>query len=203
MTLNDVLQVLIYLGVLLVLTKPLGAYMARVYEGEPTVLDPVLGPLERFLYRAAGIRPDEGMSWKTYTLAMLVFNGLSLLVVYVVQRVQGLLPFNPQQFGAVSADSAFNTAASFATNTNWQGYGGETTMSYLTQMVALTVQNFVSARHCAHVTRYDTTTDYPGGSHGACNSPSRPPEPSTPPVRPTAPHSPSQNPRTGFLRTRG
>ncbi len=145
MTLNDVLQVLIYLGVLLALTKPLGAYMARVYEGEPTVLDPVLGPLERFLYRAAGIRPDEGMSWKTYTLAMLVFNGLSLLVVYVVQRVQGLLPFNPQQFGAVSADSAFNTAASFATNTNWQGYGGETTMSYLTQMAALTVQNFVSA----------------------------------------------------------
>jgi K+-transporting ATPase ATPase A chain len=145
MTLNDVLQILIYLGVLLALTKPLGAYMARVYEGERTVLDPVLGPLERFLYRAAGIRPDEGMSWRTYTLAMLVFNGLSLLVVYVVQRVQGLLPFNPQQFGAVSADSAFNTAASFATNTNWQGYGGETTMSYLTQMAALSVQNFVSA----------------------------------------------------------
>jgi len=145
MTLNDVLQILIYLGVLLALTKPLGAYMARVYEGEPTLLDPVIGPLERFLYRAAGVRADEGMRWKTYTLAMLVFNGLSLLVVYAVQRLQGLLPFNPQEFAAVSADSAFNTAASFATNTNWQGYGGEMTMSYLTQMAALTVQNFVSA----------------------------------------------------------
>jgi K+-transporting ATPase ATPase A chain len=145
MTLNDVLQTALYLAVLLALTKPLGAYMARVYEGEPTVLDRVLGPIERVLYRAAGVRPDEGMGWKTYTLAMLVFNALGLVVVYVVQRVQGLLPLNPQQFGAVSADSAFNTAASFATNTNWQGYGGETTMSYLTQMAALSVQNFVSA----------------------------------------------------------
>jgi K+-transporting ATPase ATPase A chain len=145
MTANDVLQTLLYLAVLLALTKPLGAYMARVYEGEPTVLDPVLRPAERLLYRAAGVRPDEGMSWKTYTLAMLVFSALSLVVVYVMQRVQGVLPLNPQQFGAVSADSAFNTAASFATNTNWQGYGGETTMSYLTQMTALSVQNFVSA----------------------------------------------------------
>src|SRR5437870_3806804 len=145
MTANDVLQIVLYLAVLLALTKPLGAYMARVYEDEATVLDSVLGPLERFLYRAAGIRSDEGMTWKTYALAMLVFNALSLVVVYVMQRVQGLLPLNPQQFGPVSADSAFNTAASFATNTNWQGYGGETTMSYLTQMMALTVQNFVSA----------------------------------------------------------
>jgi potassium-transporting ATPase potassium-binding subunit len=145
MTVNDVVQIVLYLVVLLALTKPLGAYMARVYEGERTVLDPVLGPLERLLYRAAGVRPDEGMTWQTYTLAMLVFNALSLLVVYVVQRIQGFLPLNPQQFGAVSADSAFNSAASFATNTNWQGYGGETTMSYLTQMMALSVQNFVSA----------------------------------------------------------
>jgi K+-transporting ATPase ATPase A chain len=145
MTLNSTIQVLLYLGVLLALTKPLGAYMARVYEGEPTFLDSVLGPLERFLYRASGVRADEGMTWKTYTIAMLAFNALSLLVVYVLQRIQGWLPLNPQQFGAVSADSAFNTAASFATNTNWQGYGGETTMSYLTQMLALSVQNFVSA----------------------------------------------------------
>jgi K+-transporting ATPase ATPase A chain len=145
MTLNSTIQVLLYLGVLLALTKPLGSYMARVYEGEPTFLDGVLGPLERFLYRASGVRPDEGMTWKTYTIAMLAFNALSLLVVYVVQRIQGWLPLNPQQFGAVSADSAFNTAASFATNTNWQGYGGESTMSYLTQMLALSVQNFVSA----------------------------------------------------------
>src|SRR2546429_3992477 len=145
MTANGLLQIALYVVVLLALTKPLGAYMTRVYEGERTLLDPVLGPLERLLYRASGIDPDEGMTWKTYTLAMLVFNALSLLVVYVVQRVQGLLPLNPQQFGAVSADSAFNSAASFATNTNWQGYGGETTMSYLTQMAALAVQNFVSA----------------------------------------------------------
>ena len=145
MTANDVLQIVLYLGVLLALTKPLGAYMARVYEGERIPLDRVLGPLERFLYRAAGVRPDEGMSWKTYTMAMLVFNALSVLVVYLMQRIQGWLPLNPQHFGAVSADSAFNTAASFATNTNWQGYGGETTMSYLTQMMALSVQNFVCA----------------------------------------------------------
>jgi len=118
MTVNDVLQILLYLAVLLALTKPLGVYMARVYEGERTVLDPVLGPVERLLYRAAGVRPDEGMSWKTYTLAMLVFNALSLLLVYVMQRIQGWLPLNPQQFGAVSADSAFNTAASFATNSS-------------------------------------------------------------------------------------
>jgi potassium-transporting ATPase potassium-binding subunit len=145
MTANDVFQIVLYLVVLTALTKPLGTYMARVYEGERTFLEPVLGPLERFLYRAAGVRADEGMTWKTYTVAMLAFSAASLLVVYVVQRVQGWLPLNPQQFGAVSADSSFNTAASFATNTNWQGYGGETTMSYLTQMVALTVQNFVSA----------------------------------------------------------
>src|SRR5437870_10906538 len=145
MTANDVFQIGLYLAVLMALTKPLGAYMARVYEGERTLLEPVLGPLERFLYRAAGVRADEGMTWKTYAVAMLAFSAASLLVVYVVQRGQGWLPLNPQQFGAVSADSSFNTAASFATNTNWQGYGGETTMSYLTQMIALTVQNFVSA----------------------------------------------------------
>lgn len=96
MTLNDVLQTALYLAVLLALTKPLGAYMTRVFEGEPTVLDRVLGPLERFLYRAAGVRSEEGMGWKTYTLAMLVFNALGLVVVYVVQRVQGLLPLDPQ-----------------------------------------------------------------------------------------------------------
>ncbi len=145
MTLDDLVQILLYLAVLTALTKPLGAFMARVYEGEPTFLDRIIGPLERGLYRAAGVRPDEGMGWKTYTVAMLAFNAASLLVVYAIQRLQGWLPLNPQQLGAVSADSAFNTAASFATNTNWQGYVGESTMSYLTQMTALTVQNFVSA----------------------------------------------------------
>jgi K+-transporting ATPase ATPase A chain len=139
------LQIGVYLVVLLALAKPLGGYMARVYDGKPTVLDPVLRPLERFVYRACGVRPDDGMTWKTYALAMLVFNAIGVLFVYALQRLQGVLPLNPQGFGAVSPDSSFNTATSFATNTNWQGYGGESTMSYLTQMLGLTVQNFVSA----------------------------------------------------------
>ena len=145
MTANGVLQLLVYLVVLLALTKPLGAYMARVYEGRPFGLDRVLGPVERLIYRLSGVRPDEEMNWKNYAIAMLMFNMLGLFAVYLLQRVQGWLPLNPQGLGAVSPDSSFNTAVSFATNTNWQGYGGETTMSYLTQMLALTVQNFVSA----------------------------------------------------------
>ncbi len=142
---TSLLRIGLYLAVLLALTKPLGAYMARVYEGEPTLLAPLLGPIERLLYRAAGVRPDEGMTWRVYALAMLAFSAAGVVVVYAVQRIQGMLPLNPEGFGAVAADSAFNTATSFATNTNWQGYGGETTMSYFTQMLALTVQNFVSA----------------------------------------------------------
>jgi len=119
--------------------------MARVYENRPCGLDKALGWLERLIYRASGIRPTEEMGWKTYAVTMLLFNLAGLLVVYALQRLQGGLPLNPEKLGAVSPDSAFNTAVSFATNTNWQGYGGETTMSYLTQMLALTVQNFVSA----------------------------------------------------------
>jgi K+-transporting ATPase ATPase A chain len=145
MTASSAIQLGLYLVVLLVLAKPLGAYMARVYEGRSIGLDRVLGWLERLIYRLVGARPDTEMGWKTYTAAMLTFNFVGLLAVYLLQRIQGLLPLNPQGFGAVSADSAFNTAASFVTNTNWQGYGGESTMSYLTQMLALTVQNFVSA----------------------------------------------------------
>jgi potassium-transporting ATPase potassium-binding subunit len=145
MPLNGFLQVALYLVVLTALTKPLGSYMARVFDGPPVLLERFFGPVERLCYRLAGVHPEQGMTWRTYALAMLVFNFFSLLVVYAVQRVQGGLPLNPQDLGAVSADSSFNTAASFATNTNWQGYGGETTMSYFTQMVALTVQNFVSA----------------------------------------------------------
>ncbi|HEY2991752.1 MAG TPA: potassium-transporting ATPase subunit KdpA, partial [Methylomirabilota bacterium] len=122
-----------------------GAYMARVYENRPCGLDRALGWLERLLYRLAGVRPDHEMGWKTYALTMLLFNLVGALAVYGLQRLQGVLPLNPQGLGAVSPDSSFNTAVSFATNTNWQGYGGETTMSYLTQMLALTVQNFVSA----------------------------------------------------------
>lgn len=145
MTLNGTLQIALYFVVLLVLVKPLGAYMARVYEGRPTGLDRVLGPLERLIYRGAGVRADQEMSWKVYAIAVLVFSFASVLVVYALQRIQLLLPLNPQQLAAVTPDSSFNTAVSFATNTNWQGYGGETTMSYLTQMLALTVQNFLSA----------------------------------------------------------
>jgi K+-transporting ATPase ATPase A chain len=139
------LQLAFYLVILLALAKPLGAFMTRVYQGERTFLDPVLRPVERLVYRLGGVHPDEEMNWKVYAFAMLLFNGLGLLIVYALQRVQGFLPLNPQGFGAVSPDSSWNTAVSFATNTNWQGYGGETTMSYLTQMLAMTVQNFVSA----------------------------------------------------------
>jgi len=139
------LQLIFYMVVLIALAKPLGAFMARIYQGERTFLDPLLWPVEKLIYRLCGVRPDEEMNWKVYAFVMLLFNGLGLLVVYALQRIQGFLPLNPQGFGAVSPDSSWNTAVSFATNTNWQGYGGETTMSYLTQMLAMTVQNFVSA----------------------------------------------------------
>ena len=145
MTANGLLQLVFYVVVLVLLAKPLGAYMARVYEGRPIWLDRPLGWLERLVYRLSGIRADQEMGWKVYALTMLLFNVAGLLLVYLLQRMQGVLPLNPQGFGAVSPDSSFNTAVSFATNTNWQGYGGESTMSYLTQMLALTVQNFVSA----------------------------------------------------------
>jgi potassium-transporting ATPase potassium-binding subunit len=145
MTINSYLQIGIYFIVLLLLVKPLGLYMARVYQGESTFLDRPIRPLERLCYRLIGINPQDEMDWKTYTIALLVFSALSVLVVYLLQRLQGLLPLNPQKFGATTPDLSFNTAVSFATNTNWQNYGGETTLSYLTQMVGLTVQNFVSA----------------------------------------------------------
>jgi len=144
-TANSVFQLVLYLVVLLALAKPLGLYMARIYEGRPGGHRKVLGWLERLVYRASGVSDTQEMGWKTYAAAMLTFNVVGLLAVYLLQRVQGVLPLNPQGFGAVSPDSSFNTAVSFATNTNWQGYGGESTMSYLTQMLALTVQNFVSA----------------------------------------------------------
>jgi potassium-transporting ATPase potassium-binding subunit len=145
MTLNGSLQLGLYLVVLLALAKPLGGFMARVYMGQPSGLDRLLGPLERLIYRLCGVRATEEMDWKAYTIAMLLFNLLGFLAVYALQRLQGVLPLNPQSLGAVTPDSSFNTAVSFASNTNWQGYGGETTMSYLTQMLGMTVQNFVSA----------------------------------------------------------
>lgn len=145
MTTNGILQIAIYLAVLVLLVKPLGAFMARVYQREHTFLDPVFGPLERLIYRLAKINPNEEMDWKENALAMLLFNFIGFIIVYALQRLQQFLPLNPQGMTAVTPDSSFNTAVSFATNTNWQGYGGETTMSYLTQMLGLTVQNFVSA----------------------------------------------------------
>src|SRR5262245_63371679 len=131
MAANGALQLLFYIVVLLLLARPVGAYMARVYEGQPIWLARPLGWLERLVYRLAGVRPDQEMSWKVYAWTMLLFKLAGLVLVYLLQRVQGVLPLNPQGFGAVSPDSSFNTAVSFATNTNWQGYGGETTMSYL------------------------------------------------------------------------
>jgi K+-transporting ATPase ATPase A chain len=145
MTSNNWIQLILYFGVLAALAKPLGLYMARVYEGKPCGLDRALGWLERGLYRFCGIDPTREMGWRQYTVAVLLFNAVGFLAVYVLLRLQGVLPLNPQGFGPNTADSALNTAASFATNTNWQGYGGETTMSYLSQMLGLTVQNFASA----------------------------------------------------------
>jgi K+-transporting ATPase ATPase A chain len=141
----DWLQIGLYLLILLLLVKPLGAYMARVFQGERVFLTSAVGRIERFIFRIVGIRPDEEMDWKTYAVVMLLFNFAGIILVYALQRLQSILPLNPQDLGAVKPDLAFNTAVSFATNTNWQSYGGETTMSYLTQMAGLTVQNFLSA----------------------------------------------------------
>ena len=146
MTTNSYVQIGLFVLVLLALVRPLGAYMARVYEGESLpVLGRVLGPAERLLYRLAGVRPAEESGWRTYAAGLLLFNLLGLLAVYGLQRAQHLLPLNPQGQAAVPPDLSFNTAVSFATNTNWQSYSGESSLSYLTQMLGLTVQNFVSA----------------------------------------------------------
>lgn len=145
MTTNGVLQITLFFVVLIALVKPLGLYMARVFEGKPVWLDRLFKPIERLIYRLCGVREDEEMNWQHYTVAMLLFSLVGLIVLYLQQRLQGFLPLNPQGFGAVSPHSSLNTAVSFTTNTNWQGYGGETTMSYLTQMLGLAVHNFVSA----------------------------------------------------------
>lgn len=142
---NGLLQAGIFLGVLLLCVKPLGLYMARVYSGSAPLLERPLRPLENLLYRLCGIDRSAEMGWRLYATAVLLLSLMSFVAVYLIQRFQGWFPLNPEQFPGVLADSAFNTAVSFTTNTNWQGYGGETTMSYLTQMLALTVQNFVSA----------------------------------------------------------
>lgn len=145
MTVGNALQPALYLAVLIGLSVPLGATMARVYQGEPGLMATILGPVERLIYRAAGVRADQEMRWKDYAFAVLAFNLAGLLGLYALQRLQGALPLNPEGMAAVPPELAFNTAASFASNTNWQAYGGESTLSYLTQMAGLGVQNFVSA----------------------------------------------------------
>ena len=145
MTALAAVQLVVYLGVMLVLAKPLGIYMARVYEGRPMGLDRVLGPIERFLFRISGVNAKDEMDWRRYAVAMLVFNFAGFVFLYFLQRLQGALPANPAHVSAVAPDLAFNTAISFVTNTNWQNYSGEQTMSYLTQMFGLAVQNFLSA----------------------------------------------------------
>ncbi len=142
---NGIFQLVLYLVVLLALAKPLGDYMARVHDGKAVTAQKLMGPLERWIYRRCGVSAGDEMSWKTYALAMLLFNFASIVVVYAMLRLQGVLPFNPERLPALSPDLAFNTAVSFGTNTNWQSYGGESTLSYWSQMIALSVQNFVSA----------------------------------------------------------
>jgi len=145
MTLNGWLQIGLFLLSILAVTPPLGRYMARVFRNERTWLDPVLRPVERVIYRSTGVDETREMRWTEYAVAVLLFSVVSMIVLYVMQRIQQWLPLNPQGFGAVAPDLAFNTAASFTTNTNWQAYSGESTMSYFTQMAGLAYHNFVSA----------------------------------------------------------
>ena len=145
MTINGWIQIAVFLAIIVALTRPLGGFLKRVAEGERHFLTPVLGWLERSFYWVAGVDPKKEQSWLTYAVAMLVFKGLGFVLLYAVLRLQTLLPLNPAGQGEITPDLAFNTAASFLTNTNWQSYGGETTMSFFSQMFGLTVQNFLSA----------------------------------------------------------
>jgi K+-transporting ATPase ATPase A chain len=145
MTLNGWLQILLYCGIVLALVKPLGGYMTRVFNGERTIFSPVLAPIERGLYAISGTGEGEEQHWTAYAVSMLLFNLLGVLVLYALMRLQAGLPYNPAGMAAVGPELSFNTAVSFVSNTNWQNYGGESTMSYLSQMAGLTVQNFVSA----------------------------------------------------------
>jgi K+-transporting ATPase ATPase A chain len=145
MTFNGWLQIALYCVLLMLLTKPLGGYMTRVFNGDRTLLSPVLGPLERGLYRISGVDETQEQHWVAYAIAMLAFSLAGFVTLYGLQRLQSVLPFNPQDMTAISPDSSFNTSVSFVTNTNWQSYVPEQTMSYLTQMAGLTVHNFVSA----------------------------------------------------------
>ncbi len=145
MTLHGLLQVALFFGVLLLVTKPLGLYMARVYEGHQSALSTLLGPLERGIYHLCGVRSEEEMAWKRYAQSLLLFSAFGMAVLYVLLRCQQDLPLNPNHVGSLAPDLAFNTAASYVSNTNWQAYAGESTMSHLSQMAGLTAQNFMSS----------------------------------------------------------
>src|SRR5665213_1840524 len=147
MTTNGVLQIVVYFLIVLALAKPMGTFMAKLFEGKRTFLHRVFRPLETLTYKLIGVNEETEQRWTQYTAALLAFSIFSFLFVYLLQRLQGVLPLNPQGFGAAQTtpDLSFNTAVSFVTNTNWQAYSGESTLSYLVQMAALTVQNFASA----------------------------------------------------------
>ena len=145
MTINGWLQIVFFFVVVLLVTRPMGAFMARVFSRERTWLDPIMRPLEKLLYKVTRVDENHEMRWTEYSIAMLLFSGVSMLALYLLERTQQWLPLNPQHFSAVSQDLAFNTAASFTTNTNWQFYSGEQVMSYLTQMAGLAFHNFASA----------------------------------------------------------
>ena len=145
MTVNGWVQILLFALIVFALVKPLGIYMFRVFEGEKQPLPRFFGPIERWIYKLCGVDPKEQQDWKVYTVALLIFSAVTLLVTYAIERLQHILPLNPQNFPPVPADLAFNTASSFTTNTNWQNYGGESVMSYLTQMAGLAWHNFLSA----------------------------------------------------------
>ena len=140
-----VFQIFLFLAIVLAITKPIGLFLARLFAREKTFLDPVCRPAERLVYRLCGIDEAEEMTWKQYGFAMLLFSAVSLLLLYILERAQHFLPLNPHRFAGVSPSLAWNTAVSFTTNTNWQAYVPETTMSYFTQMVGLAYHNFVSA----------------------------------------------------------
>jgi K+-transporting ATPase ATPase A chain len=145
MTINGWIQIALFVAIVVLTVKPVGAFMTRVFNGERTFLSPVLGPVERLIYRIAGVDERAEQHWVTYGVAMLLFNLMGFLILYGMMRLQAVLPFNPQEMSAVPEDLAFNTAVSFTTNTNWQNYGGESTVSYLVQMAGLAFHNFVSA----------------------------------------------------------
>src|SRR5215475_13287221 len=145
MTANGWFQIALFFGAVLLVTKPLGIYLYRVFEGKPTFLDFALRPVERLVYRLCGVDQKKEMRWTEYGVAMLLFSGASLALLYLIERMQQWLPWNPQQMTNVAPDLAWNTAVSFTTNTNWQAYSGESTMSYFTQMAGLAYHNFASA----------------------------------------------------------